>query len=96
MNRKQKSNQFQAFSSGNANLAALMDTDNVSLLQILALEQAINRARAALPSIGTELALSRDVSVLGGLYGEMIFAGMDCVELRALSQVERDTLGRWS
>jgi Protein of unknown function (DUF3717) len=56
------------------------------------LEQAINRARAAAPSVGNEASLSAEVAVLGGLYGRMIFEGAQQVAIDALSVNEKSVL----
>lgn len=65
---------------------------NVSIGQ---LERAINRARTHEPSQGTESALSRDVGVLAGLYGRMIYLRLDEIDWNALEERERAVLVRW-
>lgn len=67
----------------------------MSTLSIGQLERAINRARAVEPSQGTEAALSRDVGVLAGVYGRMIYLRVDEMPWSALEERERAVLVRW-
>ncbi len=67
----------------------------MSSLSIGQLERAINRARAIEPAQGTESALSRDVAVLAGLYGRMIYLRMDQIAWNALEEREHAVLVRW-
>jgi hypothetical protein len=64
-------------------------------LTIAELETLINRARSAVPSVGSEQSLSSDVSLLAALYGRMIFRGVSTVPLAHLSERQRLALGRW-
>lgn len=59
------------------------------------LEQAINRARAALPSIGAESVLTLELSTLAALYGRLIYERRDGVSPTMLSPAERIALGLW-
>lgn len=59
------------------------------------LESAINRARVALPSQGSEATLSRDVAMLAAVYGRMIYERRDRVDLERLSDDEQVALLRW-
>ncbi len=59
------------------------------------LEVAINRARAALPALGAEASLTREVATLGALYGRLIWEGSDRVPASALSDGERIALALW-
>lgn len=67
----------------------------MSTISIGQLERAINRARAVEPSQGTEAALSRDVGVLAGVYGRMIYLRVDEMPWNALEERERAVLVRW-
>ena len=58
-------------------------------------EAAINRARAALASVGAESALTVEVSVLAGLYGRLIWARRDDVSVDARSPAERLAIRLW-
>jgi hypothetical protein len=64
-------------------------------LTLNALETAINRARAAEPARGPEASLGRDVAVLAGLYGRMIWARVESLTLDEISAAERAVLTRW-
>jgi Protein of unknown function (DUF3717) len=59
------------------------------------LEVAINRARAALPSQGTDHQLASDVSVLANLYGKMIYYKQVVVPMQLLSDAEQIVLLNW-
>lgn len=67
----------------------------MSTITIAQLERAINRARAVEPSQGTEAALSRDVGVLAGVYGRMIYFRAEALDWNALEERERAVLVRW-
>ncbi len=64
-------------------------------LTIAQLEQAINRARSREPATGSEYSLSSDVSLLGTLYGRLIFRNRFEFDPETLSAEERDALSRW-
>jgi hypothetical protein len=63
------------------------------------LEALINRLRAAEPATGAEARLAKDVSVLAGIYGRLIFArvgqteALESTNLR-LNETERTLLER--
>ena len=59
------------------------------------LEAAINRARAAQPATGTESALTREVALMAGLYGRMIWERQERIALESLSPAERAVLTTW-
>ena len=59
------------------------------------LEAAINRARAAQPASGPESALTREVALLAGLYGRMIWERLDSVAFDSLSTPEQLALQSW-
>ncbi len=59
------------------------------------LEAAINRARTAQPASGAESSLGRDVSVLAGLYGRMIWERLERLDTDEISAPERAALNRW-
>lgn len=65
------------------------------ILTLNALETAINRARAAQPASGPESSLGRDVAVLAGLYGRMIWHRTERLALHEISDSERVVLSRW-
>lgn len=62
---------------------------------ISALELAINAARFAAPAQGREAALSDDVNVLAGIYGELIFRGHRGFDADSVSVAARQALERW-
>jgi hypothetical protein len=62
---------------------------------ITELETAINRARTAQPASGPESSLGREVALLAGLYGRMIWERQDSLDLDALSDRERSALQSW-
>jgi hypothetical protein len=64
-------------------------------ITIAQLEQAINRARDAHPASGREFALATEVSLLGTLYGALIFRGQAYVDLDDLPEPQRSALSRW-
>jgi hypothetical protein len=59
------------------------------------LETAINRARAAQPARGPEASLGRDVAILAGLYGRMIWGRTERLTVDEISAAERAVLLRW-
>jgi hypothetical protein len=59
------------------------------------LEAAINRARSAQPASGPESALTREVSLLAGLYGRMIWERRDGIDFDTLSTAEQLALQSW-
>ena len=59
------------------------------------LEAAINRARSAQPASGPESALTREVSLLAGLYGRMIWERRDSLDFDTLSTAEQLALQSW-
>ncbi|MFM1991264.1 MAG: hypothetical protein RJA99_4221 [Pseudomonadota bacterium] len=59
------------------------------------LESAINRARAAHPASGAEASLTLEVATLAALYGRLIWARRDAVELESLTDAERVALRLW-
>ena len=67
-------------------------TEAISLTE---LETAINRARAAQPARGPEASLGRDVAVLAGLYGRMIWGRTERLTVNEISAAERAVLLRW-
>lgn len=69
------------------------DTDPPQPLALL--EQAINRARQASPAQGAEAALSREVAVLGNLYGRLIWRRASGFRLSDLDDEERQAYQRW-
>lgn len=64
-------------------------------IAIAELEAAINRARAAQPASGPESALTLEVATLAALYGRLIWAHEDSVDVDALSDAERVALRLW-
>lgn len=59
------------------------------------LEAAINRARAALPTVGGEPLMTLEVSTLASLYGRLIWERHPAVQMDALSRAERIALALW-
>ena len=59
------------------------------------LEQAINRARQSAPASGAESALSRDVSLLADLYGELIFRNHKAFQANSVDDKHQAALSRW-
>ncbi|NBO03845.1 MAG: DUF3717 domain-containing protein [Betaproteobacteria bacterium] len=66
------------------------------MISLQQLEQAINRARASSPSRGTDAQLDPEVSVLAGIYGQMIYYRLKTLALSALSPRELEAWQRWS
>ena len=66
-----------------------------SWISIGDLESAINRARAAQPASGAEGSLTREVAVLGGLYGRLIWERADGIDVGVLSDAQRVALELW-
>jgi|LauGreDrversion4_2_1035121.scaffolds.fasta_scaffold30631_2 hypothetical protein len=64
-------------------------------VSITHLEAAINRARAAQPASGPESALTREVALLAGLYGRMIWQRCDSIDIEGLSMAEQLALQSW-
>lgn len=64
-------------------------------VSITDLEAAINRARAAQPASGPESALTREVALLAGVYGRMIWERCDSLEFAQLSAAEQLALQSW-
>jgi hypothetical protein len=64
-------------------------------LSIGELEAAINRARAAQPASGPESSLTREVATLGALYGRLIWAHLEGVDIETLTDAERVALQLW-
>lgn len=72
-----------------------MATDPDSFQPLAVLERIINRARQAAPALGAEAALSRDVAVLGDLYGRLIWRREAGFRLVELDEAERAAVLRW-
>ena len=66
-----------------------------SIFTIAQLEAAINRARSAQPATGPESALTREVALMAGLYGRMIWERRERIEHDALNPAERAALATW-
>ena len=66
-----------------------------SIEPLARLEQAINRARQAMPAQGAEAALGKDVATLGDLYGRLIWRGLPGFRLAELEDDEREAFERW-
>ncbi len=64
-------------------------------IRIGQLETAINRARANAPAQGAEAALSRDVSLLAGIYGRLIYLRHDRFDADSLEPEASQALRRW-
>lgn len=67
-----------------------------SPLPLSRLESAINRARQAQPAQGFEAALADDVSVLGRVYGRLIWRRAAGFRRSELNDDERAALDRWT
>ena len=63
-------------------------------LTIAELEKLSNAARVSRPSVGSEQALSEEVSLLGALYGRMIFRAVQTVPIDQLSERQRRLIVR--
>ena len=66
------------------------------MISLQQLELAINRARVAHPASGRDARLHEDVSVLGDLYGRMIYGRLKSLALASLSPREHAAWIRWS
>lgn len=66
-----------------------------SSFNVTQLEAAINRARATQPATGPESALTREVALMAGLYGRMIWERQERIALESLSPAERAALTTW-
>lgn len=66
------------------------------MISLQQLEQAINRARAAHPASGKDARLHADVSLLGGVYGQMIYRRLKSMALDLFSPCELEAWHRWS
>jgi len=65
-------------------------------MTITELETAINNARKSEPSDGRESALSKDVSLMASVYGELIFRGHKAFDLDSLPERTRIVIKTWT
>ena len=59
------------------------------------LERAINCARAAQPTDGGRAALSAELALLAGIYGQLIYRGHKAFDADSLAPNEQAALQRW-
>jgi Protein of unknown function (DUF3717) len=56
------------------------------------LEALINSVRSIHPATGSEVALSREVALLAGIYGRLIYLQLSDTQQLTLTQAEQDAL----